>query len=718
MRQFLAACAALALVPAAGTLQAAAVRPDSPAAANVAPSAPAIRAVSVVPSAGRAEIVIGVDASVDVDDFALEAPYRVVVDLKGAVLGMAPRYDRVARGGVTNVRAAQFKPNVVRVVIELDAAHSYEIVRKDGEVHVVVAGGTTDFAAWHSSPDLAARYAATQQSASSAPATPANNTVAAKPADTKTVTAKAADPKPPVSQPDVADSYQSVTPDANISGRGNSSPSGASSSASDASNSFHLSPATAASDQPRITVTYQDADIRDVIAAFATFSGRTIVVGKDVAGSVTAEIKNQPWDVALRAILQGQGLAASEDALTGIITVDSYKNIASKQASEPLVTQLVAVNYAHAASLVGTLTGLLQRDCTPGSVPQAGGQNAQTSCYARGAVAADTATNTLLITETPSRLADLLAYVKSLDVRTPQVAIKAKIIFVNRTDIEELGLSYDLGTGNDQFFNQLVHRIDPSTNTPVDTNGDGVPDSFGGGTPFTSDRILLGGNALSAIANANARVVSPALSLVFSAALGKFQLTSFLDALQEVQLADLQAEPSIVTLDNREAEILVGQEIPIRVLDAGAQQQQAGAASTQIPRATVQLKEVGIILTVTPHITNNHQILLKLHAENSDAQLASSDVGFIFGKQRADNQLLVGDGETAVIGGLTVTQVTSSKSGIPLLVDLPLIGKLFGVTRKNEEKRDLLILVTPHIIDEGERTLTARANAAANALRK
>jgi type IV pilus assembly protein PilQ len=307
---------------------------------------------------------------------------------------------------------------------------------------------------------------------------------------------------------------------------------------------------------------------------------------------------------------------------------------------------------------------------------------------------------------------DLLAYVKNLDVRTPQVAIKAKIIFVNRTDIEELGLSYDLGTGNDQFFSQLVQRIDPTTSKPVDTNGDGVPDAFGGGTPVSGDRVLLGGNALAAIANANARVVNPALKLVFSAALGKFQLTSFLDALQEVRLADLQAEPSIVTLDNRRAEILVGQEIPIRVLDLGTQGQQgAGGAqgANNVPRATVQLKEVGIILSVTPHITNNRQVLLNLHAENSDAQLASSDVGFIFGKQRADNQLLVADGETAVIGGLTVTQVTSSKSGIPLLVDLPLIGRLFGTTRTSEQKRDLLILVTPHIIDEGERQLNTRA---------
>jgi type IV pilus assembly protein PilQ len=705
MRQFLAAFAALALVPAAGTLQAAGLRAESAAEAKVAPTAPAIKAVSVVSAAGRAEIVIGVDPSVEVDDFALEAPYRVVVDLKGATLGKAPQYDHVARGGVTNVRAAMFKPNVVRVVIELDAARSYELVRKDGEVHVVVAGGTSEFAAWHSSAEAAAQSAKA-----------ADNKVAdAQPAAAKPVDNKVADARPVTTQDDT-DKYSSVTPNANINGRDAAYQSNP--PVSDAQNSFHLSPATVASDQPRITVTYQDADIRDVIAAFATFSGRTIVVGKDVAGSITAEIKNQPWDVALRAILQGQGLAAAEDAISGIITVDSYKNIASKQASEPLVTQLVAVNYAHASSLVGTLTGLLSRDCS-GSAGT-GPQNAQTSCVARGNVAADTATNTLVITETPSRMADLLSYIKNLDVRTPQVAIKAKIIFVNRTDIEELGLSYDMGTGNDQFFSQLVQRIDPSTNKPIDSNGDGVPDSFGGGTPFSGDRILLGGNALSAIANANSRVVNPALKLVFSAALGKFQLTSFLDALQEVRLADLQAEPSIVTLDNRQAEILVGQEIPIRVLDAGTAGagQAGGGGGVNVPRATVQLKEVGIILTVTPHITNNRQILLKLHAENSDAQLASSDVGFIFGKQRADNQLLVGDGETAVIGGLTVTQVTSSKSGIPLLVDLPIVGKLFGTTRKSEEKRDLLILVTPHIIDEGERTLTARANATANASRK
>ena len=682
MKQFLAIAAALSFASPETGLRVA-DRASEYASLHENATSSTIRTVSVVPTAGRAQVVIGVDASVEVDDFLLESPYRIVIDLKGATLDMAPKYDRQARGGVTNIRAAQFKPNVVRVVIEMDAAHPYEVTRGDGEVRVAVSGGAATFDAWHSSPrDYASRAAA--------PPAPA---VAADAYTYKPDAAPARDAAP----------NAGTTPDTNIT---------SARAASDASRDVPLrltSPAVV-SEQPRITVTYQDADIRDVIAAFASFSGRTIVVGKDVTGTITAEIKNQPWDVALRAILQGQGLAAAEDGLTGIITVDSYKNIAAKQSSEPVTTQLVAVNYASAASLVGTLTNLLAKDCAAGTGPDVQVNNSR-NCYARGSVAADTATNTLLITETPSRMADLLSYVKSLDVRTPQVAIKAKIIFVNRTDIEELGLSYDLGTGSDQFFSQLVQRVDPTTTKPVDTNGDGVPDAFGGGSPINGDRILLGGNALSAIANANARVVNPALKLIFSAALGKFQLTSFLDALQEVQLADLQAEPSIVTLDNREAEILVGQEIPIRVLDVSTQGQQPGQSAINVPRATVRLKEVGIILAVTPHITNNRQILLKLHAENSDAQLASSDVGFIFGKQRADNQLLVGDGETAVIGGLTVTQVTSSKSGIPLLVDLPIIGRLFGVTRKSEQKRDLLILVTPHIIDDGDRVLSARPSA-------
>jgi len=308
---------------------------------------------------------------------------------------------------------------------------------------------------------------------------------------------------------------------------------------------------------------------------------------------------------------------------------------------------------------------------------------------------ADTATNSLIIQDVESRIAVDSNFVTQLDIETPQVAIQAKLIFVNRQDIENLGVRYDLGTQR-QFFNTLVQRPDPSTAKPVDTNGDGVPDQLRATDffPSTQNVIDIGGNALSALANAEASVATPALKLIFATALGNFNLTSFVEALQQVNLADLQAEPLISTSDNSQAQILVGEKTPIRQIDASSPQ----GAGTGAPRAVTTIVPTGITLTVTPHVTNNGRVLMSLHAENSSIQAAPSDVGFTFQTQEATNQLLVSDGETAVIGGLTVTDVTVSKSGIPFLVDLPIVGRIFGFSSRTETRRDLLILVTPHII--------------------
>lgn len=626
-------------------------------------AAASVTGLSIVPGTAGAEVVISVDGAVKVQDFTLADPSRVVLDLSAATLAAAPRlYDKVSRAGIVNVRMAQYRPDVVRIVLDLESIAAYEVSTNEGSVRLVLSSKASDFAAWSTGEVTPVRDVATAEAA------------------------------PRMVNRDASAAERPFVTSSVIQAQ--------------------------AQQQPRITVTYQNADINDVIAAFATFAGRTIVVGKNVQGTVTAEIRDQPWDVALRAILRSQGLAAREDAETGIIVVDSYQNLQANVSTQPLATQMVRLNYARAASLLPTVQGLLSRDCRvgPGTGGAAGGAAALAeggpvgggACVTRGNVVADSGTNALLITDVPTRIDELMGYISALDIRTPQVALKAKIIFVNRSEIEDLGLRYDLGTGTEQFFSTLVQRIDPSTRKPVDTNGDGVPDALGGGTPFTGNRISLGGNALSAIANANATVANPTLSLVFSTALGRFDLTAFVDALQEVRLADLQAEPSIVTLDNRPAEIFSGQDIPFRQIDAGAA---AGGATpgTQAARAVTQIVQAGIRLTVTPHITNNRQVLLTLSAENSDAQIAASDVGFIINRQRANNELLVADGETAVIGGLTVTQVTSSRIGIPLLVDLPFIGRFFGQTRTQEDKRDLLILITPHIVDEGDTVPAPRA---------
>ena len=630
----LVALTAAALLASAGRASAAHVTAPAPAVARE--GAAAVTAVSIVPSSGRADVIVALSGPVEVQDFVLTRPDRVVLDISGARLGVgAHTYDKVSRAGITNVRLAQYKADVVRLVLELDSTREYEVKTTDKEIRISVVGAEK-FAAWHAG-------------------------------DRSTVASAGA-----VAKDDRAESSAmfAASPSAALRER--------------------LSFNAQRSQQPRITVTYQNSDIRDVIAAFASFSQRTIVIGKDVQGTVTAEIKDQPWDVALQAILQAQGLAASEEN-TGIISVDSYANILAKEANEPLTTQLVSINYASAAGMVGPINSLLSKDCSKAGLTTAASGQGQAqgpgpqlqgaaTCIVRGGVVADTATNTLLVTEVASRLPDLLSYVKDLDVRTPQVALRAKIIAVNRTSIEQLGVSYDLASPS-AFFNTLA------------------PHQYPGMLPSQAESVVeLGGEALAGVANANRKYkASSALNLVFSAAIGKFSLTTFLDALREENLADLQAEPSIVTLDNRMAEILVGQETPLRVIDAGS----AGQVG-QPARATVQFKESGIILKVTPHITSNRQVRMTIHAEQSRLNVVGGDLGFFYDKSRADNQILVADGETAVIGGLTQTQVIRNRSGVPFLSELPLIGKLFSQTDTREEKRDLLVLITPHIIDEGE----------------
>ena len=175
----------------------------------------------------------------------------------------------------------------------------------------------------------------------------------------------------------------------------------------------------------------------------------------------------------------------------------------------------------------------------------------------RGKVIADENSNSLIITDTRSKVANIADFVRGLDIRTPQVSIKAKIVFVDRTDIEELGIKYDLGTNN-QFFNKLIQRPDPN-GTAGETYDPDV------------NIVDLGGNSVSAIGNASGTIVGSALDLVFSTAFGGFTLTSFLSALERQDLSDIQAEPVITTLDNRKADILVGEETPVRVIDAGGQ---------------------------------------------------------------------------------------------------------------------------------------------------
>ncbi|MBC8087634.1 MAG: AMIN domain-containing protein [Phycisphaerae bacterium] len=537
----------------------------APSAADSTSARGQVSGVSVVSSATGPEVRIAVDPAVTFTHFTLAGPHRVVVDLAGAEVALRARgYDGVARGPVRNVRISQFRGDTVRLVVDLDAAHTYKIEREGALVRLLVDAPAGEFARWEMSGKATTTVASTPP-ASAQPAThkgeaagsleepkrEVSKAEAPKVVEQKVETPKVVAPKTETLKPDVAQSVAVPVVETRAP-----------------------APRQVQVPQPktRISIDFDGTDIRDVIATFATFSGRTIIAGKDVQGTVTANVKDKPWDVALQAILSGQGLAATEDA-SGILIIDSYKNLASNQSLEPMITRIIDVNYAKATTLESTVQKLLARDCTSmstmatgremgvgtqqGSGSQ-GGMSGQ-GCVVRGSVSADSATNKLIITEVPSRIPEIIARLAELDVRTPQVAIKAKIVFVNRTGITDIGLAYDLGNGTKQFFQQLVPRIDPSTMKPIDTNGDGVPDARGGGTAFEGPaRIALGGNAISGIANAGNAIKPNALNLIYSAALGKYQLTTFLNALTTSSLADVQSEPSVTILNNRTATIFVG----------------------------------------------------------------------------------------------------------------------------------------------------------------
>src|SRR6266850_1612882 len=299
-----------------------------PVRADDTPAAAEVTAVSLVPTPGHAEIVIAFRGAVDVRDFVLREPDRLVIDVVGATLQRSgAAYDGVSRGGIRDIRYSQFRPDVVRVAVYLDNARDYRLV-KSGDAIRVQFGSDESFLAWSS----------------------------AAPADLEPPTAAPVRRAPEVDLPP-------ATPVATVAQQ----------------------PAA------RITVTWDKANISDVISGFAAFSGRTIVMGKDVKGEVTAEIKNQPWTEAFAAVLATQGLQAIE-LPGGIIRVDSPATLAALDSTEPLTTRMIPVNYASASQLVNSVKAVVSK---------------------RGTVVSDTTTNSLIVTDTRSKIPDIVEFIKN-----------------------------------------------------------------------------------------------------------------------------------------------------------------------------------------------------------------------------------------------------------------------------------------------------------------
>jgi len=657
---------------------------------EVPPPAAAVTALTVQRTSGRAEVVIGVSGDVDVQDFSLRAPHRIVVDLKGATLKMAQHaYDGVVRAGIRNIHFAQNTATVVRVVLDLDREREYKVARGNNDVRISL-DAEDPFETWSTLPRNAA-----------APAADVPAPIVQKPVPPP---AQKQAPAPVPVQVQVQQKNVEVTE----------------------------SPVEMAKPQqvPRITISLRDTELRDALAIFSERSGRSIITG--ITGlKITAEIVDQPWDVALKAILDAYGLTAVENTRTHVITVSTYQAVLASQAAEPLGIARVPLNFAKADTLAVTLRSLLSKDCGTSSMPVVGGGSgggsgagagaasgaaagaagggtgagaggsqaagapggagaaagngaapAQTGvlanliCQPRGSVVPEPVTNTLIITEPASHLDSLVAFAHLFDVMPQQVSIKAQIISINRTNTNQLGVSYDLGS-QQGFFNTLAPRLNAQ------------------GQPSTGEfQVSLGGDAFAGVANANRQFASSAaINILYSTMIGNSSLTSFIDALTEEKLTDIQSSPTINTLDKKEALVFAGSTERFLITPPTA----AGAIQSQPP--LLQSIDLGVTLKVTPFISANRMIRLNVYAEQSS--LKSKDAaGPSASNRHVSNEIIVRDGETAYITGLEQTQTAKTRRGIPLLMSLPMIGRLFSQNESIEIKDDLLILVTPHILDD------------------
>jgi type IV pilus assembly protein PilQ len=401
----------------------------------------------------------------------------------------------------------------------------------------------------------------------------------------------------------------------------------------------------------RISLDVQGADVKTVLRTLAEMSGRNIIPSKEVKGEVSMALKNVPWRDALNALCKSQTLGYKEEE--GIIRVGPLDMIQNEELNQrtaerrnddllPLETRVVHVSFANVNELKDPIASTLSK---------------------RGHVECDPRTSSLMVTDIAEKAEEAEKLARQLDARTPQITITAKLVDVDEGSEMDLGISWGAtgtsGTVQATGAQDLNGNPGPIVHAPLTDQSDGA-----GGYTHSPPLDLHIGTIAPDGSGFNAK----------------------LQALASANKANIISNPTITTVDNREARILVGQKIPLITADA------AGNAVTQ-------LTTIGISLKVTPHLNSDNKITMDIHPEVSDlASGATVQGGVIINTAEADTRVMVDDGETAVIGGLIRTNEVKSEQGVPFLKDIPVLGNLFKTTSTQSQKRNLMILITPHLV--------------------
>jgi len=405
-----------------------------------------------------------------------------------------------------------------------------------------------------------------------------------------------------------------------------------------------------------ISLNFQDISVRTVLQIIADYNGFNLVTSDTVAGNITLRLDGVPWDQALDIILKVKGLDKRMDG--NILMVAPSDELAAREARDlkaqqqvadlaPLYSEYVQVNYAKAADFVKII------------------KNEEASILSsRGSVTVDERTNILLIRDTAKSIEDIKRMISVLDIPVRQVVIEARMVTVKDNVNEELGIRWGV-TNN-------------SSNYSSAGSLEGASAAGTGAVPSLGERLnvnLPASNAAASLAFQVARLADGTI------------LDLELSALEKENKGEIIASPRITTANQKEAYIEQGVEIPY--------QQAASSGAT-----AVQFKKAVLSLTVTPHITPDDRIILDLVVTQDTVSEVQNGQAPAIDTQRIGTQVLVNNGETIVLGGIYQQSVISTVSKVPVLGDVPYFGWLFRNKNNFNEKKELLIFVTPRIVTE------------------
>lgn len=427
-----------------------------------------------------------------------------------------------------------------------------------------------------------------------------------------------------------------------------------------------------------LTLTFQDIETRSVLQLLADFSDLNIVVSDTVQGNVTLRLIDVPWDQALDVVMLTKGLdmrrnnnvtyiaPASEIAARETAELEANR---SRQALEPLRTQMIQINYATASELAALIRG------TDGA----------SMLSERGSVQPDPRTNQLIVRETRENLEEIRQWIERLDIAVRQVQIESRIVIVNDDYGRELGVRFGNTAVRENGSNGMISLTGTSagSDTIVESALDNLQNT---GTPFP---VTIG--SAQERYNVDLPVANPAGLLNLAILSDDFLVDLELSAVQSEGKGEIYSSPRLITLNNREAIIEQGVEIPY--------QEAASSGAT-----TTAFKEAKLSLTVTPQITPDDRIFMDLLVtKDSVGELVSSGQGgFIpsIDTRSVQNQVLVNDGQTVVLGGIYETETREGVTKVPFLGDIPGLGFLFRTKTQVQNKAELLIFVTPRIIPD------------------